>query len=132
MLTSPQFLSGADIYTRKHAFLAVLRLAKFLLSVVGHSILYMVVEAQQPNSTNKVNYSRILSRDSLLYYHVPLYQVTDATHNHAVVLQQALQAGIPCPTEFTLRQTSSRLGQSLLQDGTRHLPDLATVRAVIR
>ena len=34
--------------------LAVLRLAKFLLSVVGHSILYMVVEAQQPNSTNKV------------------------------------------------------------------------------
>ena len=54
MLTSPQFLSGADIYTRKHAFLAVLRLAKFLLSVVGHSILYMVVEAQQPNSTNKV------------------------------------------------------------------------------
>ena len=55
MLTSPSFLAGADIHTRKHAFLAVLRLAKFLLSVVGHSILYMVVEAQQPNSSNKVS-----------------------------------------------------------------------------
>ena len=61
-----------------------------------------------------------------------VFQVSDATHNHAVVLQQALQAGIPCPAEFSLRQTSSRLGQALLQDGTRHLPDLATVRAVVR
>ena len=58
--------------------------------------------------------------------------LSDATHNHAVVLQQALQAGIPCPAEVSLRQTSSRLGQALLQSGTRHLPDINTVRAVIK
>ena len=111
MLTSPSFMQGADIITKKAAYLAVLRLSKFLLGVVGHSLFYMVVEAQKPNSTTKV---------------------TDSTHNHAVLLQLALQAGIPCPGEMSLRQTTSRLGQTLLEAGTRHLPDMNTVRAVLR
>ena len=111
MLTSPTFLATADPLTRKAATLTVLRLAKFLLGVVGHSLFYMVVEAQQPSSTTKVS---------------------DSTHNHAVMLQQALQAGIPCPGEVSVRQTSSRLGQALLEAGTRHLPDMATVRSVVR
>jgi len=111
MLTSPTFLQGADMITKKAAYLAVLRLSKFLLGVVGHSLFYMVVEAQQPTSNTKVS---------------------DSTHNHAVMLQQALQAGIPCPGEVSLRQTSSRLGQTLLEAGTRHLPDMATVRAVLK
>ena len=55
---------------RKGAYLAVLRLCKFLLGVVGHSLFYMVVEAQRPTSNTKVS---------------------DSTHNHAVMLQQALQ-----------------------------------------
>ena len=67
----------------------MLRLCKFLLGVVGHSLFYMVVEAQRPTSNTKVS---------------------DSTHNHAVMLQQALQAGIHCPGEVSLRQTSSRLG----------------------
>jgi len=111
MMTSDKFMAGADIVTRKAAYLTLLRLAKFLLGVVGHSLLYMVVEAQQPTSTTKVS---------------------DQTHNHAVMLQQALQAGVPCPGEVAVRQISSRLGQTLLEAGTRHLPDMATVRALIR
>ena len=89
MLTSTTFMQGADVITRKGAYLAVLRLMKFLLGVVGHSLFYMVVEAQRPTSNTKVS---------------------DSTHNHAVMLQQALQAGIHCPGEVSLRQTSSRLG----------------------
>ena len=67
---------------RKGAYLAVLRLCKFLLGVVGHSLFYMVVEAQRPTSNTKVS---------------------DSTHNHAVMLQQALQAGIYCLGEVSLR-----------------------------
>ena len=33
-----------------------------------------------------------------------LVQVSDDTHNHATVLQQAIQACIPCPGEIHIRQ----------------------------
>ena len=110
MLTSPSFMQGADIITNKAAYLPVLRLSKFLLGV-GHSLFYMVVGAQKPNST---------------------INVTDSTRNHAVLLQLALLACIPCPGELSLRQTTSRLSQTLLEAGTRHLPDMNMVRAVLR
>jgi ubiquitin carboxyl-terminal hydrolase 9/24 len=55
MITSNTFLSGADLVTKKAAYLALLRLGKFFLGVVGHSLLFMVVEAQQPSSTTKVS-----------------------------------------------------------------------------
>ena len=107
MVTSSTFLAGAELATRKAADLALLLLLKFLLGVVGHSLLFMVVEAQQPTSSTKVS---------------------DQTHNHAVMLQQA---GVPCPGEVAVRQMSSRLGQTLLEAGTRSLPDMATVRALL-
>ena len=107
MVTSSTFLAGAELATRKAADLALLLLLKFLLGVVGHSLLFMVVEAQQPTSSTKVS---------------------DQTHNHAVMLQQA---GVPCPGEVAVRQMSSRLGQTLLEAGTRSLSDMATVSALL-
>ena len=53
LVTSSTFLAGADLATRKAAYLALLRLLKFLLGVVGHSLLLMVVEAQQPTRSTK-------------------------------------------------------------------------------
>ena len=50
-------------------------------------------------------------------------QVSDQTHNHAVMLQQPLQAGVPCSGKVAVRQMSSRLGQTLLEAGSRSLPD---------
>ena len=41
------------------------------------------------------------------------------------------QAGMPCPGEVAERQMSSRLGQTLLEAGTRSLPDMFTVRALL-
>ena len=58
-------------------------------------------------------------------------QVSDQTDNHAVMLQQPLQAGVPCSGKVAVRQMSSRLGQTLLEAGTRSLPDMATVRALL-
>ena len=51
MMTSSTFLAGADLATRKAAYLALLRLLKFLLRVVGHSLLFMIVEALKPTSS---------------------------------------------------------------------------------
>ena len=54
MVTSSTFLAGADLITRKAAYLALLRLLKFRLGVVGHSLLFTVVEAQLPMSNTKI------------------------------------------------------------------------------
>ena len=111
MLTNVKFFSTADNTTKKSVFFTLLKLSKFLLAVAGHSLFFLVVEAQQPTSSTKVS---------------------DSTHNHAVMLQAALQAGIPCPAEVSIRQAVSRLGQSLLQAGADILPDIGVVRAVLR
>ena len=55
LLEMVTFLGGAELAIRKAANLALLRLLKFLLGVVGHSLLFMVVEAQQPTSSTKVS-----------------------------------------------------------------------------
>ena len=47
------------------------------------------------------------------------------------MLQQALQAGVPSPSEVAVRLMSSRLGQTLLEAGTRSLSDMATVSALL-
>ena len=39
---------------RQQTYLVLLRLNKFLLLTVAHSLLYMVVDAQSPDSTYKV------------------------------------------------------------------------------
>ena len=111
MLTNQSFLQKADIITKKSAYFTLLKLSKFLLTVAGHSLFFLVVESQQPSSSTRV---------------------TDATHNHAVMLQQALQAGIPCPSEVNIRQAVTRLGQQLLEAGADTLPDLGVVRSVLR
>ena len=67
MLTSPGLLARADLTTKKAAYLTLLKLAKFLLAVAGHSLFFLVVESQQPTSSTRVS---------------------DSTHNHAVMLQQ--------------------------------------------
>ena len=111
MLTNEKLLSCADIFTQKAGYLALLKLAKFLLTVAGHSLFFLVVESQQPSSTTRVS---------------------DATHNHAVMLQQALHAGIPCPGEVLLRQSIQKLGQTLLEAGAEPLPDIGVVKSVLR
>ena len=86
MLVSPALHQMADPVTQQQTCLVLVRLARFLLLVAAHALLYMVVEAQQAGSTTKVS---------------------DATHNHAVVLQQAIQACIPCPGEVHIRQVAT-------------------------
>ena len=56
------------------------------------------------------------------------FKVSTSTHNHAVQLQHAIQAAIPCPGEVLVRQAALRLGQHLLTKGAGTLPDIQHVR----
>jgi hypothetical protein len=56
--TTTDAVTGAvsvDAVTQQQTYLVLVRLARFLLLVAAHSLLYMVVEAQQAGSTTKVS-----------------------------------------------------------------------------
>jgi len=79
------------------AFLTALKISKLVLTTVGYAQVQVVAEACQSESSG--NAAQIT--------------VTPAMHNHAVVLQKALQC-VPNPnTDFIMRNTASRLGQFL-------------------
>ena len=111
MLTRNNFLSTADLPTKRLAYLSTLKICKLLFAVAGHSLVHMVADACNPESDK---------------------QVSSTVHNQAVVLQQALHQ-IPSPTqEMIIRSISQRLATHLLELGASHLPDRETVAAVIR
>ena len=111
MLTKNNFLAAADLATKRAAHLIVLKMSKFLFSVAGYSLVHMVADACQPDSSTSV---------------------TPATHNQAVVLQQAMHH-VPNPsTEMMVRNFAQRVAPSLLGVGSAHMPDHATVSAIIR
>ena len=111
MLTRNNFLSTADLPTKRLAYLATLKICKLLFAVAGHSLVHMVADACNPESDK---------------------QVSSTVHNQAVVLQQALHQ-IPSPTqEMIIRNISQRLATHLLESGASHMPDRETVAAIIR
>jgi ubiquitin carboxyl-terminal hydrolase 9/24 len=54
MLTRNDFLSRADLSTQQMAYLSVLKICKLLFAVAGHSLVHMVADACQPDSTSSV------------------------------------------------------------------------------
>jgi len=54
-----------DAVTQQQTYLVLVRLARFLLLVAAHSLLYMVVEAQQAGSTTKVSVYAVTGAVSL-------------------------------------------------------------------
>ena len=111
MLTRNNFLSTADLPTKRLAYFATLKICKLLFAVAGHSLVHMVADACNPESDK---------------------QVSSVVHNQAVVLQQALHQ-IPSPTqEMIIRSISQRLATQLLELGASHMPDRETVAAIIR
>ncbi|XP_025080256.1 LOW QUALITY PROTEIN: probable ubiquitin carboxyl-terminal hydrolase FAF-X [Pomacea canaliculata] len=110
MLTKNNFLSNADLPTRRTAYLTVLKICKLMLTTVGHARVQVVVDACNSESQ------------------VPAVSV--AEHNQAAALQQALHY-IPAPeSEFTTRGVATRLGQHMGEQAAFVLPDLNTVKAI--
>lgn len=111
MLTRNNFLVGADLATKRSAYLTLLKMCKLLFAVAGNSLVHMVAEACQPESTSSV---------------------TTSVHNQAVVLQQALMH-LPNPNqEVIVRNICQRLAPQLLELGASCLPKQEAVTAIIR
>ncbi|NWX85827.1 USP9X hydrolase, partial [Nothoprocta pentlandii] len=114
MLTRNNFLPNADMETRRGAYLNALKIAKLLLTAVGYGHVRAVAEACQP----------VVEGTS------PISPINQATHDQAVVLQNALQ-NIPNPTsECMLRNVAIRLAQQISDEASKYIPDICVIRAV--
>ncbi|KAI1241520.1 hypothetical protein IHE44_0004993 [Lamprotornis superbus] len=114
MLTRNNFLPNADMETRRGAYLNALKIAKLLLTAIGYGHVRAVAEACQPVVEGTTTISPI----------------NQATHDQAVVLQNALQ-NIPNPTsECMLRNVAIRLAQQISDEASKYIPDICVIRAV--
>uniref|UniRef100_W5L1R3 ubiquitinyl hydrolase 1 n=1 Tax=Astyanax mexicanus TaxID=7994 RepID=W5L1R3_ASTMX len=114
MLTRNNFLPNADMETRRGAYLNALKIAKLLLTAIGFGHVKAVAEACQPvvEGTN------------------PASPINQATHDQALVLQNALQ-NIPNPaSECMLRNVAIRLAQQISDEASKYIPDICVIRAV--
>ncbi|XP_017539923.1 probable ubiquitin carboxyl-terminal hydrolase FAF-X isoform X2 [Pygocentrus nattereri] len=118
MLTRNNFLPNADMETRRGAYLNALKIAKLLLTAIGFGHVKAVAEACQPvvEGTN------------------PASPINQATHDQALVLQNALQ-NIPNPSsECMLRNVAIRLAQQISDENffqaSKYIPDICVIRAV--
>ncbi|KAG9485628.1 hypothetical protein GDO78_008621 [Eleutherodactylus coqui] len=110
MLTRNNFLPNADMETRRSAYLNALKVAKLLLTAIGYGHVRAVAEACQPVEGSN--------------------PVSPATHDQAVVLQNALQ-NIPNPTsECMLRNVAIRLAQQISDEASKYIPDICVIRAI--
>uniref|UniRef100_A0A672P7L3 ubiquitinyl hydrolase 1 n=1 Tax=Sinocyclocheilus grahami TaxID=75366 RepID=A0A672P7L3_SINGR len=106
MLTRNNFLPSADMETRRGAYLNALKISKLLLTGV-----YLVI---------------FLHGDVTVF----VLQINQATHEQALVLQNALQS-IPNPaSECMLRSVSLRLAQQISDEASKYIPDICVIRAV--
>ncbi|KAJ8379215.1 hypothetical protein AAFF_G00223270 [Aldrovandia affinis] len=118
MLTRNNFLPSADMETRRGAYLNALKTAKLLLTAVGFGHVKAVAEACQP----------VVEGTS------PVSPINQATHDQALVLQNALQ-NIPNPSsECMLRNVAVRLAQHISDENffqaSKYIPDICVIRAV--
>ncbi|XP_051753215.1 probable ubiquitin carboxyl-terminal hydrolase FAF-X isoform X2 [Ctenopharyngodon idella] len=118
MLTRNNFLPNADMETRRGAYLNALKIAKLMLTAIGFGHVKVVAEVCQPvvEGTN------------------PASPINQATHDQALVLQNALQS-IPNPaSECMLRNVAIRLAQQISDENffqaSKYIPDICVIRAV--
>ncbi|XP_058260184.1 probable ubiquitin carboxyl-terminal hydrolase FAF-X isoform X2 [Hemibagrus wyckioides] len=114
MLTRNNFLPNTDRETRRGAYLNALKIGKLLLTAIGFGHVKAVAEACQPvvEGTN------------------PTSPINQATHDQALVLQNALQ-NIPNPaSECMLRNVAIRLAQQIFEEASKYIPDISVIRAV--
>ncbi|XP_012278998.1 probable ubiquitin carboxyl-terminal hydrolase FAF-X [Orussus abietinus] len=132
MLTKNKFLPNADESTKRSAYLTVLKLCKLLLTVIGNAMACVVDEVQQTSIPE--NHGNLI-------------------HNNrgpVAVLKQALHSVPNQNTEYMLRNVAAKLAQHFasqmlsgvsesdrcrqlfIQALSWELPDMATIRAIIR
>lgn len=113
MLVRETFLANADAHTKCAAFTIVLQVAKLMFASVACARVASVVEAMQEAGGSG-------------------HTVAAAVRNQAAVLQAAL-SHIPNPTtHVVLKSIAVRLGQGCHREIKDKVPDLSTVKAIVR
>lgn len=132
MLTKNNFMSNADMSTKRSAYLCVLKICKFGLSVIGN----VLVRLNDETGNTECGISESNSNDSI--------QLTPVMY-----LRQALRSVPSHTSEQVLRQVSVKLSQALAehmltgtageklqavfsQALTSDLPDMNTILAMVR
>ncbi|XP_076335071.1 ubiquitin carboxyl-terminal hydrolase 9X-like isoform X2 [Tachypleus tridentatus] len=108
MLAKKNFLLHADIPTKRAAYLMVLKLAKLLFTVVINCIVQVAIDNCHNQKTTSVMTGKV------------------------EMLTQA-RMHLPNPnSEYMLRSVAMRLSHVLHEQGTGPLPDLCTVKSIIK
>ncbi|CAL4062679.1 unnamed protein product [Meganyctiphanes norvegica] len=140
MLSKNNFLSNADIFTRRSAYLTVLKLAKLAFVTVGYAIVGVVAGQYNASTSNSSPGETGVPGTSLSSGGV---SVSASTHTQALVLQEALHH-IPAPSsDCMVRNVAARLAQSLHDQVTitsclwAHfvtgvVPDMSVVKAILK
>lgn len=128
MLTKNKFLPNADETTKRIAYLTVLKLCKFYLVVVAYAMAMITIEKDDKISENQENHTRYnpaLSPDSILK-HAFLFEDNP---NIDYMLRSVAAHLTSC---IAVRRTNGPEPQLFKQVCQCELPDLATIRAIIR
>ncbi|CAB4037144.1 probable ubiquitin carboxyl-terminal hydrolase FAF-X, partial [Paramuricea clavata] len=89
LITKTNFLELADTWTKRSAYLTLMKIAKFALTTVAYAKVYLVAEAMRPESRS---------------------QISSETQEAAVILQQALQCIPDFILEYVLKNYALSLG----------------------
>ncbi|XP_034939757.1 probable ubiquitin carboxyl-terminal hydrolase FAF-X isoform X2 [Chelonus insularis] len=134
MLTKNKFLPNADVTTKRSAYLTVLKLCKLLLTVIGNVMACVLDDMQQHQNEN----------------HEGHHQNFHNNRGMIAVLKQALNSVPNQSTEYMLRSVATKLAHHLankilsnetesdrsrqlfMQAMSWELPDMMTIRAIIK
>lgn len=126
IISNNDFLETADAETRRSAYLVALRIAKLVVVTVAYATVYAVVQATSAGAPSAV---------------------PSDEYQRAVQLQQALHCIPPLDSDYAVRSIASLIAQRLVNGvgfrehgcsapwyagGTGQLPDVGTVRALLR
>jgi len=108
MLKDPNFLPNADLATKRQAYLQVLRLSKFILTIVGHVMAHVLDD-------NRIAAQSLPSPTSSEAPQIGNHTGTTMRSKMVAVLRNALQSVPNQSSEYTMRQVANKLAQALAQ-----------------
>ena len=97
----------------RSAYIVLLKISKFLFTTIAFAHITVVADALQKNSGKELT-------------------VSNAQHNYAVFLQQAVQHIPNTYHEYVIRSLAVKLGQSLGNRAISHMPSIDVIRAIQR
>ncbi|XP_059479532.1 probable ubiquitin carboxyl-terminal hydrolase FAF-X isoform X3 [Neocloeon triangulifer] len=145
MMKDPNFLTNADLATKRQAYLQVLRIAKMILTIVGHVMAHVLDD-------NRISAQSLPSPTASDAPSIGNMTGTTMRSKMVAVLRAALQSVPHQSSEYTMRQVANKLAQALAQQmlqGTEvgnalwklpqfsqgalwRLPDITTIKATMR